>query len=131
MLMYQSVFQPLMKIVGAGMTGGGWDWSSFLSAPGRMSGGPVSAGMLYQVNELPGRKEFFIPNVSGRIATDAGVPSGPNVQVNVNMYGERDDRTTTDTKGDERNATELGKRIATVVRQVISTEKRTGGLLAS
>ncbi|OYD64852.1 UNVERIFIED_ORG: tail tape-measure protein [Burkholderia sp. CF145] len=132
MLMYQNVFQPLMKIVGAGVTGGGFDWSTFLgSATGRMSGGPVSAGSLYQVNELPGRKEFFIPNVGGRIATDAGVPSGPNVQVNVNMYGQRDDRTTTDTKGDERNAVELGKRISMVVRQVISTEKRTGGLLAS
>jgi hypothetical protein len=131
MLMYQNVFQPLMKIVGAGVTGGGWDFSSFLSAPGRMAGGPVSAGMLYQVNELPGRKEFFIPNVGGRIATDAGAPSGPNVQVNVNMYGQRDDRTTTDTKADERNAAELGKRISMVVRQVISTEKRTGGLLSS
>ena len=131
MLMYQNVFQPLMKVVGAGVTGGGWDWSSFLNAKGMMAGGPVSAGSLYQVNEIPGRKEFFIPNVSGRITTDAGVPNAPNVQVNVHMHGDRDDRTTTDTKADERNAAELGKRIATVVRQVISTEKRTGGLLRS
>jgi hypothetical protein len=131
MLMYQNVFQPLMKVVGAGVTGGGWDWSSFLNAKGMMSGGPVEAGSLYQVNELPGRREYFIPNVPGRIATDAGVPNAPNVQVNVHMHGDRDDRTTTDTKADERNAAELGKRIATVVRQVISTEKRTGGLLRS
>lgn len=131
MLTYQNVFQPLMKVVGAGVTGGGWDWSSLLNAKGMMSGGPVEAGSLYQVNELPGRREYFIPNVPGRIATDAGVPNAPNVQVNVHMHGDRDDRTTTDTKADERNAAELGKRIATVVRQVISTEKRTGGLLRS
>jgi hypothetical protein len=83
------------------------------------------------VNELPGRKEFFIPNVAGNIVTDAGGAgsSGPNVQVNVHMH--KDSSETQDTKADNDRAAELGKRISAVVKQTIANEKRTGGLLAT
>ncbi|MFL9933618.1 hypothetical protein P0D88_31480 [Paraburkholderia sp. RL18-103-BIB-C] len=132
MLVYQNVMKPMFDSISGGFGGGGWA-SSLVGAIGRMSGGPVSPGQLYQVNELPGRKEFFIPNVAGNIVTDAGAggigSSGPNVQVNVHLH--KDSSETQDTKADNDRAAELGKRISAVVKQTIANEKRTGGLLAT
>ncbi|MDR5790277.1 phage tail tape measure C-terminal domain-containing protein [Caballeronia sp. LP003] len=129
MIIYQNIMQPLFSTVSTGVTGGGWDWSKLLQG-GRMGGGPVSAGRMYEINEIPGRREYFIPNVPGKVVTDAGAANGgTNVTVNVHMM--RDDRATQDTTASDRQTAELGNRIATVVRTVISQEKRTGGLLAS
>lgn len=126
MLVYQNVFKPLFASISGGVSG--FDWGSLFQG-GRMGGGPVSAGKLYEINELPGRAEYFIPNVPGRIVTDASAGNGgSSVVVNVNVA--KDDRATQDTTANEKQAAELGNRIAMVVRQVISTEKRTGGLLA-
>jgi hypothetical protein len=129
MLVYQNIMQPLFSTISGGITGGGWNWAGFFQG-GRMGGGPVSAGRMYEVNEIPGRKEYFLPNVPGRITTDAGAANGggPNVVVNVHMA--KDDTATQATTANERQAAELGNRIATVVRQVITVEKRSGGLLA-
>ncbi|WP_250481798.1 phage tail tape measure C-terminal domain-containing protein [Caballeronia sp. NCTM5] len=133
MLVYQNVMQPLFGMVSTGVTGGGWTWggsAGYLSASAiaRMSGGPVSPGQLYEVNELPGRREYFIPNMPGKIVTDAGAANGSNVTVNVHMN--RDDSATQDTAATNKQAAELGNRIAAVVRQVLVSEKRTGGILA-
>lgn len=62
-----NVIQPLFG--GGSSTGGGLFGSmlgSLTGIPGRASGGPVSAGQIYQVNE--GRQtEMFVPNVNGMI----------------------------------------------------------------
>ncbi|KXU94162.1 hypothetical protein CR51_27195 [Caballeronia megalochromosomata] len=125
MLVYQNVFKPIFSGISKGATD--LDWGSLF----RQSGGPVSKGEVYRINEIPGRAEYFIPNVPGKIVTDAnaGIGGGANVTVNVHMS--KDDRATQDTTASDRQAAELGNRIATVVRSVISQEKRTGGLLAS
>jgi hypothetical protein len=64
----------------------------------------------------------------GSLNAGGGAPSSNNVVVNVHVA--KDDKATQDTTADSAKARELGTRIAAVVRQVISTEKRTGGLLA-
>ena len=130
MLVYENIMKPLFGMVSTGVTGGGFDFASFLSGK-RQSGGPVSAGGVYEINEIPGRREYFIPNVPGRVTTDAGGggPGGtPGVVVNVHMA--KDDSATQDTTANQKQAAELGNRIASVVRQVLVTEKRSGGLLA-
>jgi hypothetical protein len=132
MLVYQNVMKPLFSSISSGFGEGGFAQTFMSSIINRMAGGPVSPGQLYQVNELPGRPEFFIPNVAGNIVTGgaggAG-SSGPNVQVNVHMH--KDSQSTEDTKADNDRARELGKRISAVVKQTIVNEKRTGGLLAT
>ncbi|KAK48371.1 hypothetical protein BG58_33085 [Caballeronia jiangsuensis] len=125
MLLYENVFKGMFASISKGPSGG---WGDFFSTMFRQGGGPVSAGDLYRVNEIPGRAEYFIPNVPGRIVTDAGASGGGGgVVVNVNMQG---DRATQDTTASDKQMAELGNRIATVVRSVIATEKRSGGLLA-
>jgi hypothetical protein len=65
--------------------------------PGRASGGPVSAGQLYQVNERGG-PEFFRPNVSGSViplgTPKLSAPSAGQVEVSVSVHpsGEFDAR---------------------------------------
>ena len=133
MLVYQNVMKPLFASVSSGFGEGGWAQTFMSSIMNRMSGGPVSPGQLYQVNELPGRPEFFIPNVAGNIVTGGGAggvgSGGPNVQVNVHMH--KDSQSTEDTKADNDRAAQLGKLVAGVVRQTLVNEKRTGGLLAT
>ena len=130
LLVYKNVFEPLVSGINAGMTGGGGT-GGFLSAimgafgGNRMAGGPVSPGQYYSINETPLRGEYFVPNTPGRITTSTGDGS-TSIVINVNTQtGE------TSTDADGSKAVELAKRIAMIVRQVIATEKRTGGLLAS
>lgn len=65
--------------------------------PGRASGGPVSAGQLYQVNENGG-PEYFKPNVSGTViplgTPKLSAPSAGQVEVSVSVHpsGEFDAR---------------------------------------
>ncbi|TCK37972.1 hypothetical protein B0G84_3272 [Paraburkholderia sp. BL8N3] len=130
MLIYENVFRGLFKGISGGPSGG---WGGFLTSlipkgAGMMAGGMVSPGVMYPVNEIPGRAEFFIPNVPGKVVTDAGAGGGPGVVVNVHMS--KDDKATQETQADNERAAQLGQRIALVVRQVIATEKRAGGLLA-
>ncbi len=130
LLIYKNVMEPLVK----GLSGGGaTGWVGALTGAlgyggAKMAGGPVSPGQWYSVNESPFRSEAFVPNVPGTIISDAGSMGGPNVKVEVHVHK---DSETEDTTGDQAKAIELGKRISSVVRQVIATEKRSGGLLAS
>ncbi|CAG4926199.1 hypothetical protein [Paraburkholderia saeva] len=133
MIVYETVFKSMFSGINSGVTGLGNIISSWgqSQAIGRMSGGPVQAGMLYEVNELPYRKEFFIPATSGKIVTDAGAGTG-GTPVTINVRVNNDGTSSQDNPADDgRKATELAKRIAAVTRQVIATEKRSGGLLAS
>lgn len=60
----------------------------FGGTPGRASGGPVSAGQMYRVNEGT-RPEFFRPNMAGSIIPlskmNAAQPSGPQVAQAVTL----------------------------------------------
>lgn len=135
MLVYKNFIEPLFKGIG----GGGWSGLLGLSATSgaaalsyngqRMAGGPVLPGRLYRVNETPLASEYFRPNVAGAVVRSNGSGDGGdspmNVYITVNTgTGE------VDGAGDTASAIELAKRMAMVARQVIATEKRTGGLLA-
>lgn len=70
----KNVFGPLAEALSSQGAGGSGDlFSSLLqigtSLFGRASGGPVSAGRAYRVNEgaSPGRVEAFVPNTGGQI----------------------------------------------------------------
>lgn len=71
----KNVFGPLSEALGSGGGfgggggGGGGIFSLIGSLFGRASGGPVSAGSVYRINEgaSPGRVEAFVPNTSGQI----------------------------------------------------------------
>lgn len=131
MLVYQNVIKPMFSAINSGVGGG---WGEFFSnlgtkGAGMMAGGMVSPGVVYPINEIPGRAEFFIPNVPGKVVTDAGAGmGGPNVVVNVHM--DKHDKATEETAANQKMAAEFGQRVASVVKQVIVTERRTGGLLA-
>jgi len=123
LLVYKNIFEPLVgSINSSGWTG----VLAGLFSGNRMAGGPVQAGSMYRVNETPLRGEYFVPNAPGRVVTGTGSDSPTSIVINVNA-----DTGATTTDGDGAKAVELAKRIAMIVRQVIATEKRTGGLLAS
>lgn len=77
--------------VGAGGSGGGGLLSlgasiaaALFGAPGRATGGPVSAGRAYRVGERG--PELFVPTASGRVeAAGGGVR---NIAITVNVRGE-------------------------------------------
>lgn len=125
MLVYKNFIEPLFS----GLSGGGWGGllSNFSFGGGRMAGGPVNAGQVYRVNETPLASEYFVPNSPGRVVRSNGQDEAPmNVYITINQ-----DTGTVETDGNTANAIELAKRMAQVARQVIATEKRSGGLLAS
>jgi hypothetical protein len=126
MLVYKGVFEPMFASIGNASWLG--NLSGFFGG-GRAAGGSVSPGQYYRINEMPSLRggEYFVPNMPGRVVSDAAAGVG-SVNVNVHLHK---DRETEDTSGDQEKAIELGKRISAVVRQVIATEKRMGGLLAS
>ena len=131
LLVYRNVFEPLVgnlnNMMGGAGSGGGL--LGFLRGLlGRASGGPVNANQPYRVNESPLRTEFFVPNVPGAVRTSeqVGTSTGDvNIQVNVTRSG-----VTADVDADTELGVELAKRINTLVRQVIATERRSGGLLS-
>jgi hypothetical protein len=47
----------------------------------RATGGPVSAGALYSVNERPGQTEYFVPSTDGYVypSVPSGLGSGPSL----------------------------------------------------
>ncbi|MGF6986550.1 hypothetical protein QFZ99_006091 [Paraburkholderia atlantica] len=142
MLMYKQVMQPLFDWFGSSIGGigggggglagwiGGWFRGASAAEPlryggARMAGGPVYPGQLYRVNESPFAREFFAPSVPGRVDSIRN-DNGVNVSITVNAQ-----TGATDVQGATADAIELGKRMATVARQVIADERRAGGLLAS
>ncbi|MGF6607050.1 hypothetical protein OKW45_001950 [Paraburkholderia sp. WSM4175] len=140
MLMYKQVMEPLFdwfgKLSGGGSSGGlfgligGLFGRSAAAEPlpyagQRMAGGPVLPGHLYRVNESPFAREFFSPGVPGRVDSIRN-DNGVNVSITVNAQ-----TGATEVQGATADAIELGKRMATVARQVIADERRAGGLLAA
>ena len=57
---------------------------ALFGAPGRATGGPVSAGRAYRVGERG--PELFVPTASGRIEAARGA-AGRNIAITVNVQG--------------------------------------------
>lgn len=62
-------------------------FASFLSAPGRATGGPVSPGMAYRVGERG--PELFVPTSSGRIETGMSGGAPTNIRLTINVSDNR------------------------------------------
>lgn len=101
----KNVFGPLAEALSSQQGGGGGFFSSLFqigaSLFGRASGGPVTAGQMYRVNEgaSPGRVEAFVPNTSGKIiplgrmnALQAGGSQGGIATVRLQLSGDLDAR---------------------------------------
>ena len=106
--------------IGAAMgSGGGGSGGGLLSlgtslalalfgAPGRATGGPVSAGRAYRVGERG--PELFVPTASGRIETTGGMVR--NIAITVNVRGEAG--------GDPQRLAQTGRQLARAVRRAVA-----------
>ena len=102
---------------GGGASGGGGGLLSLgtsiaqalFSAPGRATGGPVSAGRAYRVGERG--PELFVPTASGRIeAAGGGVR---NIAITVNVRGEA--------ASEPQRLAQTGRQLARAVRRAVAS----------
>lgn len=82
--------------------------TGLLGAPGRATGGPVSAGRAYRVGERG--PEWFVPTSSGRVET-AIAPMRAPVSITVNVSG---------TAAEPQRLAQSGRQVARAVRRAIS-----------
>lgn len=87
--------------------------TSLIGAPGRATGGPVSAGRAYRVGERG--PELFVPTTSGRVEAHGGgaghgAGRGP-VSITVNVTG---------AAGEPQRLAQSGRQVARAVRRAIS-----------
>lgn len=80
------------------------------AAPGRATGGPVTAGRAYRVGERG--PELFVPTASGRIEA-AGV-AVRNIAITVNVRGE--------TAGEPARLAQTGRQLARAVRRAVEAD---------
>ena len=81
---------------------------ALFGAPGRATGGPVSAGRAYRVGERG--PELFVPTASGRIeAAGAGVR---NIAITVNVRGE--------VGSEPQRLAQTGRQLARAVRRAVA-----------
>lgn len=99
--------------VGGGSGGGGLlslgtsIAAALLGAPGRATGGPVSAGRAYRVGERG--PELFVPTASGRIEAAGGVR---NIAITVNVRGEAG--------SEPQRLAQTGRQLARAVRRAVA-----------
>ena len=109
-----AVANGIGAVVGGGGSGGGGLLSTamaLLGAPGRATGGPVSAGRAYRVGERG--PEWFVPTSSGRVeAAGGGVR---NIAITVNVRGE--------TGGEPQRLAQTGRQLARAVRRAVAGEE--------
>ncbi|KTE28750.1 MULTISPECIES: tail tape measure protein [unclassified Sphingopyxis] len=84
---------------------------AFAGAPGRATGGPVSAGRAYRVGERG--PEMFVPTASGRIEA-AGGGSVRNIAITVNVRGEA--------ASEPGRLAQTGRQLARAVRRAVEAE---------
>lgn len=83
---------------------------ALFGAPGRATGGPVSAGRAYRVGERG--PELFVPTASGRIeATGAG--GVRNIAITVNVRG--------DAGSEPQRLVQTGRQLARAVRRAVAS----------
>ena len=106
---------------GIGATGGGSGGGSdgllslgtsiamaLFGAPGRATGGPVSAGRAYRVGERG--PELFVPTASGRVEAAAG--DVRNIAITVNVRGEAG--------SEPQRLAQTGRQLARAVRRAVA-----------
>lgn len=101
---------------GGGGSGGGGGLLSLgtsiamalFGAPGRATGGPVSAGRAYRVGERG--PELFVPTASGRIEAAGGVTR--NIAITVNVRGEAG--------SEPQRLAQTGRQLARAVRRAVA-----------
>ena len=81
---------------------------ALMGAPGRATGGPVSAGRAYRVGERG--PELFVPTVSGRVEAAGG--SVRNIAITVNVRGEAG--------SEPQRLAQTGRQIARAVRRAVA-----------
>lgn len=82
---------------------------SLFGAPGRATGGPVSAGRAYRVGERG--PELFVPTASGRIEAAGGMTR--NIAITVNMRGEAG--------SEPQRLAQTGRQLARAVRRAVTS----------
>ncbi|WP_447929423.1 tail tape measure protein [Sphingopyxis fribergensis] len=99
-----------------GGSGGGGSGGGLLSiamalfgAPGRATGGPVSAGRAYRVGERG--PELFVPTASGRVEA-AGAGGVRNIAITVNVRGEAG--------SEPQRLAQTGRQLARAVRRAVA-----------
>ena len=100
---------------GGGSSGGGGLLSlgssiamALFGAPGRATGGPVSAGRAYRVGERG--PEWFVPTASGRVETGGAVR---NIAITVNVRGGGTE--------EPKRLAQTGRQLAQAVRRAVAT----------
>lgn len=103
-------------IGGGGGSGGGGLLSlgssiamALFGAPGRATGGPVSAGRAYMVGERG--PELFVPTASGRVEA-AGAGGVRNIAITVNVRG--------DAGSEPQRLAQTGRQLARAVRRAVA-----------
>ncbi|WP_428628683.1 tail tape measure protein [Sphingopyxis sp.] len=81
---------------------------SLLGAPGRATGGPVSAGRAYRVGECG--PELFVPTASGRIEAAGG--GARNIAITVNVRG--------DAGSEPQRLAQTGRQLARALRRAVA-----------
>ena len=106
---------------GGGQSGGGGGLlqlaatiaGAFAGAPGRATGGPVSAGRAYRVGERG--PEMFVPTASGRIEAAGGLGGAVrNIAITVNVRG--------DAASDPGRLAQTGRQLARAVRRAVEAD---------
>ena len=81
---------------------------ALFGAPGRATGGPVSAGRAYRVGERG--PELFVPTASGRVEAAGGVTR--NIAITVNVRG--------DAGSEPQRLAQTGRQLARAVRRAVA-----------
>ncbi|MDK2760040.1 MAG: tail tape measure protein [Sphingopyxis sp.] len=108
--------------IGTGGSSGGGGGGGLLSlatsvamalfgAPGRATGGPVSAGRAYRVGERG--PELFVPTASGRIEAAGSGTGARNIAITVNVRGEAG--------GEPQRLAQTGRQLACAVRRAVAS----------
>ncbi|SEH17418.1 hypothetical protein SAMN05428974_2201 [Sphingopyxis sp. YR583] len=83
---------------------------ALFGAPGRATGGPVSAGRAYRVGERG--PELFVPTASGRVEA-AGNGGVRNIAITVNVHGQ--------TGSEPQRLVQTGRQLARAVRRAVAS----------
>ena len=108
-----AIANGLSSLGGGGSGGGGLlslgasVVSALFGAPGRATGGPVSAGRAYRVGERG--PEWFVPTASGRVETGGAVR---NIAITVNVRGASTE--------EPKRLAQTGRQLAQAVRRAVA-----------